>query len=292
VALFNRKQTEDEKLLATARADLAAAQRKRATLAAREDTAAASADKYALWCTERDATDADIARLTVLVSAREKAMQEAAQAAAEAAQCDAIEACRAVNTAIKERRAEVEKMVTGLITFARDAAAAAIEANRLNQALPAGVAPIVIGDLAMRDLPVLPREELASAEIELWVNPAGDVIGDQDNVAEHEDGTGTLQISRSTKIICRKRKFRRTSFYPAFTPNAAGYFFQQLRLPFADRPGLAFDGSAMPLQYVAAINVGPLPPPNETSRPIRTELVPLEPWPPAGVVTEADQNAA
>ena len=63
MALFGKK-SDEEKALASARADLTAAQKKRATLAAREDAAATSADKYSLWRNECDAIDIDIARLT------------------------------------------------------------------------------------------------------------------------------------------------------------------------------------------------------------------------------------
>jgi hypothetical protein len=291
VALFTRR-TEEEKALASARSDLATAQKKRATLAAREDAAATSTDKYALWCSERDATDNDIARLTKLVAARENSLQEAARAAAEAEARQKVEACRAENALVTERfRTDGVKFITELLKLTRDAAAAAAEAQRLNASLPPGVEPIKIGDFAARDLPTVLREVIATEDQLLWVNASGVPVGDQDAVVEGEDGTGTLQINRATQIICTKRKFRSTTFRPAFTPDPAGFFFSQLRLPFPDRPGVAFDGAYMTLQTVAAIDVEPPPAPKLAPPSIRTELVPLDPWPPAGAVHgEASRN--
>lgn len=287
---FNRA-AEDGKALAASRADLASAQKKRAALAAREGAAAATEDRYALWCTERDAADKEIERLTKLVAARENAIQEAARAAADAEARRQVERCRADNAAIEERyRTEVPSLICGLLTFARDAAAAAAEAHRLNAMLPPGVETIAVGDIAARDLAPVPREDIATEIQELWVNSQGIPVGDQDAVVETNDGAGMLQVNRSMQIVCTKRRFRSTTFRPAFTPNMAGYFFSGLRLPFHDRPGAMFDGSLMTLDQVAVLNVEPPPQPKRPSMPIRTELIPVDAWPPAGVRTEADRN--
>jgi ubiquinone biosynthesis protein UbiJ len=76
VALFSKK--EEDRLVA-ARGDLDAAQRKLATLLARENVAATSADRWSQWTAECDATAAEVARLTALVSKLE-ADAEAARA--------------------------------------------------------------------------------------------------------------------------------------------------------------------------------------------------------------------
>lgn len=279
MALFAKK-TEEDRQLASACRDLEAAQRKLSVLLAREDAAAASQDRWGQWIVEREAATAEVARLTALVKHLQAATETVRREAETAAIRKKVEACRATNAAVAERlRIEGPQFTRGLLALARDAAAAAAEAQRLNLMLPSGVEPIAIGDFAARDLPILPREDLATGEEELWVNGNGDPVGDQDAVTQEEDGTGTLQISRSTKVVCRKRRFRRTTFHPSFAPDPAGYFFSLLRLPFPDRPGLAFDGARMVLEHVAEINLDPPATSTPTSRPIRAELVPLEPWP-------------
>jgi hypothetical protein len=292
VALFQKK-SEDERSLVSARADLTAAQKKRAILAASESAAAVSADKYEMWCAERDAADIDVNRLTKRVAALEAAIAETARTAAEAEIRRQIDICRAANTAIASRlKDEGARAILTLKTLARDAAAAAAEAQRLNAILPPGIDPIAIGDFMARDLPRLPREEIATEIQHLWVNSHGVPVGDQDAVVQGKDGKGSLQVNRTTHMFCTKRKFRSTTFRPAFVANHPGHFFAALRLPFPDRPGLAFDGSATVLQQVATLDVDLPPPPKQVFMPARTELVPIDPWPPVGVVTEAERGAA
>ena len=55
---LSAKKTEGEKLLASARADFTAAQKKLATVLSREDAAASSVDRWAQWTAERDAAEA------------------------------------------------------------------------------------------------------------------------------------------------------------------------------------------------------------------------------------------
>jgi hypothetical protein len=289
MALF-RKGTEEEKALAAARGDLAAAQKKLDTILGRQDAADQSQDKWDQWTAARDAATSDVTRLTALVSRLEATAEVARREAETAALLKQIETCRAANTAIASRlKDEGARAIFALMTLARDAAAAAAEAHRLNIALPDGVQPITIGAFAARDLPRLPRDVIAAEDQLLWVNASGVPVGDQDAVVEGGDGTGTLQINRATAMTCTKRKFRSTKFRPAFIADQAGYFFSALRLPFPDRPGVAFDGSTMVLQHVAALDVEPPPPPQLHYLPIRTELVPVDPWPPAGVLTEGDR---
>jgi len=145
-----------------------------------------------------------------------------------------------------------------------------------------------------RELPRIDREEIATEIQELWVNVNGVPVGDQDAVVEGEDGRGSLQVNRTTHMFCTKRKFRSTTFRPAFVADHPGYFFSALRLPFVDRPGLAFDGSTLPLQSVATMAVELPPPPKQFFLPARTELVPIDPiWsPPADAPGEAERGAA
>jgi hypothetical protein len=290
VALF-AKRTEDEKLLASARGDLAAAQKKLATVLSREEAAAASEDRWAQWVAERGTAEAEVHRLTKLVAGRESAVQEAARAAKEAEARREIDTCRAANLAIADRiRGDGARLVGDLLALARDGAAAADEANRLNAQLPAGVDPIAIGDFAARDLPQLPREVLKAEEQKLWVNIAtGEPVGDQDGVVETGDGNGIVEISHSLRIKCVKRRFVVTTFHPVTTSDHPNYFFALLRLPFVDRPGLAFDGSQVLVDDVAKMSAE-LPPLPKVSRQVRLELKPVDAWPPAGVVTEAESG--
>jgi hypothetical protein len=294
VAIFAKKATEDEKLLASAHADLAAAEKKLATLLSREGAAAKSADRYTIWSTERDAAEGDVRRLTKLVAALEAAVHDAARAAAEADARQKIEACRALNNSIAERlRDEGARAISTLMTLARDAAAATVEANRLNAQLPPGVTAIAIGDLLARELPRLPRKDIATEELALWVSAStGSLIGNQDSVTDNKDGTGFVQVNRSIQIACVRRRYASTKFHPALVFDHPGHFFAALRLPFLDRPGVMFDGAYAPLEQAAKMPVDLPAPPKASSRIVQTELVPLDPWPPAGVATEADRNFA
>lgn len=288
MALFNKRE---DKHLTSARADLDAAQRKLSALLARESVAAASADRWAQWTAERDAAQAEIARCSARVGHLEAAAEAARREAETTEILKQVEACRAKQLMIKDRMGtEGAALVAGLMVLARDAAAAALEAQRLNAILPPGVAPIEIGDHAARDTLCMPRRDITTTEQVLWVAASGDPVGDQGGVVADGD-TGYIEINRSMRISCFKRRFRSTTYHPALAFDHPGFFFQSLRLPFIDRPGTAFDGTFALIETVAAMPLEPPPLPKPTTRPVMVELTPLEPWPPSGIApTEASRN--
>ncbi len=287
------KRSEEEKRAASARGDLEAAQKKLASLLARESVAAASADRWAQWTAERDAVSAEVERCTVRLGHLEAAVDAAKHEADIAEKTKRVEACRAAQDALKIRlRDDGARMLTGLATLARDTAAATLEAQRLNAILPPGVAPIEIADFSLRELPRLPREDIATTEQVLWVNAAGNLIGSQEDVVADQGGdTGYIAINKVMRIECFKRRFRSTTYHPAFTADHPNHFFSLLRLPFVDRPGVAFDGSLMTAEATAVMSVELPTLPKPSSRSVMVELTPIEPWTPAGVATAADRNS-
>ena len=280
------KPSEEEKQLAAARSELAAAQKKHATTLSREGAAAKSADRYAMWTSECAGAEAEVRRLTKLVAALEVSIQEAAQAAADAAK--RLEACRAANQAAAQRlRTDGARLMSEILTLTREVATAAMEAERLNGDLPNGVPSIPIADYAARDTLVRPREHIETKEQILWVHSlTGELIGDQNSVTDNKDGTGTVQVNRSTAITCIWRRYAATTYYPSHAADHPGHFFSNLRLPFVDRPGLLFDGSRVLIDDVAQMSVEP-PQLPKFSRQVRLELKPLDPWVPMGGLGEA-----
>lgn len=289
-ALFNKR--EEDKRLTSARNDLDAAQRKLSTLLARESLASASSDRWAVWTTERDAAQAEVARCGARLQHLEAAAEAAKREAETAEILKQVDACRAQNATIKDRiGTEGAALVAGLMVLARDTAAASLEAQRLNAILPPGVAPIEIGEFAARDTLCLPRRDIATTEQELWVTASGDPVGDQASVVADGD-TGYIAMNRSMRFTCFKRKFRSTTYHPSHGADHPGFFFQSLRLPFVDRPGTFFDGTYALAETVATMPVEQPPLPKRSTRPVLVELTPLEPWPPTGMRTEADRNSA
>lgn len=301
MVLFSKREDDkhitsarnDDKRITSARNDLETAYRKLSALLAREGVASASADRWAQWETERDAAQAEVARCGARVQHLEAAAEATKREAEFAEISKQAEVCRAENVAIKDRfRTEGAKLTTGLMLLARDAAAATLEAQRLNAILPPGVAPIEIGDFAARDTLCLPRHDIATTEQVLWVTASGDPVGDQASVVTNrDDDTGYVAINRSMGFACFKRKFRSTTYHPALAADHPNFFFKLLRLPFVDRPGAVFDGAFELAENVAVMPVEPPPLPKPSTRPVMVELTPLDPWPPAGIApTEASRN--
>ncbi|WP_176422254.1 hypothetical protein [Bradyrhizobium sp. 2S1] len=213
MALFS-KRSEEEKRAASARGNLEAAQKKLASLLARESIAATSDDRWAQWTAERDAALAEVTRCTARLGHLEAAAEAAKRQAEITEITKRVEACRAMNAAIAVRmRGDGARLLAELTTLARDTTAATLDAQRLNAILPPGVDPIEVRDFAARELPRLPREDIATTEQVLWVNAAGNLIGSQDDVVADQGGdTGHIAVNSLMRIECFKRRFRSTTF--------------------------------------------------------------------------------
>jgi hypothetical protein len=277
------RKSEIERRLDGARADLSAAEAKATAVAAREEAALVDGASYGKWRAERDVVADEINRLIRLIR-----LIAALQAGADAArQHDADEALRKrIASARKDSEAlaarirdDGNRLLVELKTLMRDVAKASIETDALNAALPAGELPIPIADFTARDTAVFRRLDIKTEELQLWVrSDHGGLIGNQDEVKAIDDRSGYLDAN-GQRFPCVKRRFRSTTYHPAQASDHPGNLHSRVRLPSFDGPDVAFDGSFMTIEAVAAMEVEPRKAANKLRRPTQTELVPLDDWP-------------
>jgi hypothetical protein len=202
--LFGRK-TEAEKALDTTRADLAAARATLAEINSKEVGALANSVTFAAWSTERNVASAEIDRLerltAALVSGAETQMRNEADAALRKRIADA----RKANDVLAERiRSDGQRLLTELKTLMRDVAKATVDTMALNASLPEGEASIGIADFMARDTAVLPRVDLKTEELDLWVlRDTGGLVGNQDAVDGIDDETGSFLGTCSRWFGCQ-----------------------------------------------------------------------------------------
>ncbi|MBN9598034.1 MAG: hypothetical protein J0G36_22125, partial [Afipia sp.] len=107
----------------------------------------------------------------------------------------------------------------------------------------------------------------------LWVrSDSGYLIGDQDRVEDQGGGRGVLRTTMGWDHRCRQQLYRSVSFNPAERAEMPQSMFRTIRLPLADRPGLAWDGERVrsARDCLLALDV----PRDETKeRPVETELI-------------------
>ncbi|QHP69560.1 hypothetical protein EI171_21075 [Bradyrhizobium sp. LCT2] len=293
-----RKPTEADKRIAAVRTDLQAARDQLAAIDAEEAEALADSIRFAAWSTKRAAAASEVDRLERLATVTENTAAEATKAeAAAAARREIATARKTANDLAARIRTDGQRIAAELLQLAKEAAQQALDAKRLNEALPDGEAPIPAADVIARDFGAEPRKDIRSRTVELWVaETTGAIIGDQDAVASNDGVHGSVHVFGGTmRWKCVKRRFRETEFHPSALADWPGDLFSLIRLPRLDGPGFAFDGSRMTPEAVADLDIAAATTPRRKQpRPTQVELIPVDAtWPPAdGVAAEANRNAA
>src|SRR5258706_13123156 len=152
---------------------------------------------------------------------------------AEEAMRKKVEAARKSNAALAERiRLEGPKLAAALKALARDVALSLIETAALNQQIPPGVPPLRDPDSLARSIPAVPRENISEKLIEMWVRTSdGGLIGNQTDVVSEDGKIGHIQINRSLRVDCVRRKYRSIEYHPEDFPIHAEPFHTLMRLP-------------------------------------------------------------
>ena len=211
------RKGDNEKRLASARADLGAA---RAQLTAIDGgKAAALSDNAAFvkWQHDRSEAAIEVDRLTALVATIEGDAETARiHDEAEAKRRRLAEARMGAADLAKRVVTDGPRIAAEAMHLLKAVAQQQLEAVALNRNLPEGELPIPVADVLARDAGALPRKDLNSHEIELWVSATtGELIGDQRNVVISDDGaTGFANIGPSMRWRCVRRKFRQVEYLP------------------------------------------------------------------------------
>lgn len=263
------------KRIETTRADLVAARVLLKAIEAGENEASETTETYAKWRTSRDAATLEVKRLETLVDALDVGGEEQRRREADAELRKRIEASRKANVDLARRlKGEGKKLSADLIALMQNVARAKMEADALNEALPADLAPIEDANFLARGKAAVPRTELDRKTITLWAFAAtGNLVGDQDAVRDTGASRGYVDAGRGFIVDCVRRKFLSTSYHPAEAAHYPDPIYTELRLPSFDSPDILYDGARMTADDLA------LPSPSNIKaqrRPIETELEPLE----------------
>ncbi|EKS34343.1 hypothetical protein [Afipia broomeae] len=269
-----QKKTEIESRLNEARATLASAEEAKLPLAAREGAAIASSlSDYAGWKAERDANETELERLSKLIANLEAEFAAATEAESDSNIRKRYDAQQKANAILAKRiRADLTKANDVLLALIRDVSVAAVEDAKINGCLPDDLVPLVSAEQLARGKVAMPRKDLGTENILLWVkNDNGHLLGDQDSVEDQGEGRGVLRTGAGWHV-CRQQLYRSVSFNPAERAEIPQSLFKAVRLPFPDRPGFAWDGDRLRsardcLAKLSARNDA------TTERPIETELV-------------------
>jgi hypothetical protein len=281
VGLFRKS----DKRLDSARVDFAAAKAKLLAIDAKEVEALGNGASFAAWRDERAAAELELDRLVRLVSALEDGAEAAAKYDAEETFRKRTEAARKNNAEVAGRiKSEGPKLAAALKSLARDVALSQIETAAINRELPLGVPPLRDANFLARSMPAVPRQNVGQKVLEMWVRASdGSLIGNQADVISEDGRSGHVQLNRTLRIDCVRRRFRKIEYHHEITQTVPEDFHRFIRLPAFDLPGVGFDGSILIEQAVAAINPhAPEPERKESGRFIRTELVELDRWPAPG----------
>lgn len=87
---------------------------------------------------------------------------------------------------------------------------------------------------AFRDVEGSPRVEISRRELDLWLNPAGDIPfsdDDQRKVRIRSDGVGTLQGRNHLHEATHRRRYEEVTFQPRSMGEMAPPLFEHLVLP-------------------------------------------------------------
>ncbi|MET4043965.1 hypothetical protein [Bradyrhizobium sp. RT6a] len=289
-----KKMSEADKHTAALRADLDAARARLAAIDAGKTAAQTDSAAFAKWSTDRSAAALEVDRRSGLIEVHETEAERARRAEADAAARHEIAVARKVAADLADRiRTDGARITTELLQLTRDCARQSLAAKVLNEALPEGETPIPAADILARDFGAEPRKDLRSREKDLWVAATtGEVIGDQDAVVSEDGVRGQVHVfGGSMRWKCLKRRFREVEFHPSSSVDWPGHLFSLIRLPCLDGPGFLFDGSRMILETVADLDVAAaIATRRKQPRPTQIELIPIDPWPPAAVVDQADRN--
>jgi len=270
-----QKKSEIEARLNEARATLTTAEEAKQSLAEREGAAVASSPSdYVAWKSERDANETELDRLTKLIAILEADIAAATEVEADSNVRKRYDAQLKTNAGLAKRiRADLTKANDILLALIHDVSAAAIEDASINGSLPDDLVPLVSAEQLARGKAALPRNDIATKNLMLWVrSDSGYLIGDQDRVEDQGGGRGVLRTTMGWDHRCRQQLYRSVSFNPAERAEMPQSMFRTIRLPLADRPGLAWDGERVrsARDCLLALDV----PRDETKeRPVETELI-------------------
>ena len=270
-----QKKSEIEARLKEARAALASADEGKQLLAAREDAAiASSSSDYAAWKSERDANETELDRLTKLIVILEAEIAAATEAEADSSIRKRYEAQLKANMGLARRiRSDLTKANDILLALIHDVLAAAIEDASINGSLPDDLDPLGGAEQMARGKIALPRKDIATENIMLWVrSDSGYLIGDQDKVEDQGGGRGVLRTTMGWDHRCRQQLYRSTAFHPAEPAEKPQSLFRTIRLPLADRPGLAWDGERVRNARDGLMALY-IPREGTKERPVETELI-------------------
>jgi hypothetical protein len=287
-------KSENAKKLASARSDLATAQAALSAINAKENDALGTDSAFSAWRDDRAAAVVKVDRLERLIAALIAGGEVQAKFEAEEALNKRIEAARKNNAEVANRiKSEGPRLAAQLLSLARDAARSQIETGMINRELPPGVLPLRDANFLARTMPTVAREDIAEKVLSMWVRKSnGTLIGDQSDVISEDDKSGYIELNRSTRIDCVRRRFRKIDYHPEIVQSVPENFHQFIRLPVFDLPGIGFDGSVLIEEAVAAIDPDALVAPErkQSNRYVQTELVPAEDWPAPD--TNADDTIA
>jgi len=273
------KKIDAKQQLDSAHVDLAAAQVKLKVIQESELTSTDTAASFGAWRAECDAATSEVDRLSKLVARLEGAALEGERAAQTADMAKRAAAQRQVNEALARRiREEGGPAIEKLLELARDVATASMADAALNAKLPDDAEKITSADMIARYRASAQRENISEKEVALWVFASnGSVIGNQGDAIPTGDGsTGFIRSSSQHRSRVVRRKFKSITYLDAEARQPLVPFFEALRLPSPDGPGLVWNPRD-DLSAEAAIEMLNRRP-AIAERETLTALVPVEPF--------------
>jgi len=233
-----------EEQLQQARAELDAINQVLATLEAEQAEALASSSAYAKWRGASEGAELERERLALLVEKLSADLEQEKADAARSALASRKEDIKKRTIALARRIAEEgARAAAMLVQLATDAAANAVDVERLNRELTEDEQLVPADQLARHRNPV-PREDLEATFVDLWTYESnGQLISDQDAVVERSRDRGYIpgtEVRRTPTHVVRKH-FKQVRY---LAPGDREYFeplISLMRLPNFNRPGMMFD---------------------------------------------------
>lgn len=262
--------------LATARSELAAVKNDLTALLAAKNDAARSASAFTKWRTDHATATVERERLVALVEilGTEAATAEAKDADASLRKRHADR--KAANLKLAARiKADLARANSILLALFRDVASAQIEDSAINDRLPEGLGPLIPANELARGRAALPSTEIGRERVWLWADVRNNLlIGDQSTVIDDGGGFGHFGQGPYYRA-CRAVLVEKIERHPVTRAERAGPLWQ-FRLPQADGPGTAFDGTHCysPETVIAKLDDTADAAPAE--RPVEVELRPLQ----------------
>lgn len=242
-----------------------------------ETTATDSSAKFQRWGDERRRLELEVERHVKLV---EVAHQEDANDRRQELIAKA-DAQRTTNAKTAERlKIEGKELLQRAVAILRKVAAADAATDELNRRLPSDVPQIKSVDTIARSRPARPREDISSRRIELWVYAeTGSQVLDQTSVVDRGDGSGKIpgtSVDFGRGKECRKRRYSEVEYQPAQAAEWVESSLKSLRLPYFDRPGMAWDGQSVRDAQLALNSINLEKP--DPDRPVLIEAISEGPW--------------